>query len=100
MQKPFKQNVCGGIALTFSYFTEIIISESRNHNTSQKFWDQSPTLSFPVLFLSTWDSFLAQALTLLLFQYAAAFSWGNGPDWFLQTFQNLWNASKELTWFQ
>ena len=38
-----------------------------------------------MLFASIRDSFLAQALVLLLFQYPATLSGGNGPDLFLQS---------------
>ena len=55
-----------------------------------------------MLFASIWDSFLAQASELLLFQYAATLSRGEGPDLFLQTgpFQNFHKFFQELTWYQ
>ena len=40
-------------------------------NSSHKFWDQSPLPPLSMLFASTWDSFLGQALVLLLCQYTA-----------------------------
>ena len=55
-----------------------------------------------MLFASIWDSFLAQALVLLLFQYAVTLSTGRGPDLFLQSkpFQNFHEFFQELTWSQ
>ena len=73
-----------------------------NHNTSNKFWDQSPFPPLSMLFGYIWDSFLAQASELLLFQYAATLSRGKGPDLFLQRgpFKNFHKFFQELTWSQ
>ena len=62
-----------------------------------KFWDQSPPSM--ILFASIWDSFLVQALVLLLFQYLATSSRGKGPDLILQSrpFQNFHKSFQELT---
>ena len=56
-----------------------------------------PQLS--MLFASIWDSFLAQASVLLLFQYAATLCRQKRPDLFVQSgsFQNLHKFFQELT---
>ena len=53
-----------------------------------------------MLFASIWDSFLAQASVLPLYQYAVALSKGEGPDVFLQSgpFQNFQKFFQELNW--
>ena len=55
-----------------------------------------------MLFVSIWNSFLVQALVLLLFQYPATLSMGEGPDLFLQSgpFQNFHKFFQVLTWSQ
>ena len=45
--------------------------------------DINPPPPLSMLFASIWDSFLAQASVLLLFQYAATLSRGEGPGLFL-----------------
>ena len=57
----------------------------QSHNTSHKFWDQSPLPLLSMLSASVWDIFLAQASVLLLCQYTATLSRGEGPDLFLQS---------------
>ena len=51
-----------------------------------------------MMFASIWGSFLTQASVLLLFQYAASLSRGEGPELFLQSepFQNFKNFFQEL----
>ena len=67
-------------------YREIFYPELKfQHNTWYKFWDQSPLPPLSMLFSSIWDSFLAQASLLLLFQYVATLSRGKGPDLFLQS---------------
>ena len=62
--------------------------------------ETNPLPQFSMLFASIWDSFLAQALVLLLFQNTATLSRGEGPDLFLQNepFQNfqIWPMSKNI----
>ena len=41
-----------------------------------------------MLFVSVWDSFLAQASVLLICQYVVTFSSGKGPDWFVKVDQS------------
>ena len=57
-------------------------------STSHKFWKQSlypRPLLLSMLFASVWESFLAQASLLLLFQYVATLSRRKGSDLFLQS---------------
>ena len=71
-------------------------------NTSDKFWDQSPSPPVSRLFASIWGSFLAQASVLLLCQYTTKLSRGERPDLFLQSgpFQNFQKFFQELSWSQ
>ena len=59
-----------------------------------------PLPPLPMLFSSIWDSSLAQASVLLLFQYSATLSRGKGPDLFLQIgpTQDFHKFFHELTW--
>ena len=65
---------------TLSVFT-IFLSISRPtipHTNSET----NPPPPWSLLFASVWDSFLAQATVLLLYQYAATLSRGKGHDYF------------------
>ena len=55
-----------------------------------------------MLFASIWDSFLVEASVLVLCQYAATLTRGEGADLFLQSgpFQNFQKIFQELTWFE
>ena len=46
--------------------------------------ETNPPTPISMLFASIWDSFFAQASVLLLFQYCATLSRGEGPNLFLQ----------------
>ena len=78
------------MALACQTFSPLIIWK-----TSHKFWEQSSSLIINIV-CQYWDSFLAQALVLLLIQYTATWSRGEGPELFLQSepFQNFQNFSR------
>ena len=74
-----------------------------------KIWDREEScamdgnnLSPPLLmlFVSIWDSFLAQASVLQLFQHATKLIGGEGAHLFLQSesFQDFWKSFQKLIW--
>ena len=64
--------------------------------------ETNPAPLFINVFASMWDKFLAQPTVLILCQYSAALSRGEGADLFLQDgpFQNFKIIFQELTWSQ
>ena len=66
-----------GFSKTPHYFSFIFLD-----NISHKFWDQPPFTPLSMLLASIWDSFLLQALALLLFQHPATMSRGRGLVYF------------------
>ena len=75
------------------YFKAYGWQKWKTYNNLHKFWDQSTSPPLSMLLASIWDSFLAQALVLLLCQYTVTLSRREGLNLFLQSgsFQNFQN---------